>query len=63
MIFEEVNKPLRVSMNERMGWFPVIVTRINAPPLTQEIPFAFAVTLFLENLLDFVFSPLDDPMR
>ena len=45
VLLEEVNEPLRVSMHERMGWFLVVVTGIKAPLLTQELPFAFFVTL------------------
>ena len=55
-LLEEVNEPLRVSMNERMGWFPVIVTAIKAPPLTQKLPFALFVRLSLESLLGFDLS-------
>ena len=45
VLLEEVNEPLGVSMHERMGWFPVVVTGIKAPPLTQKLPFASFVTL------------------
>ena len=30
VLLEEVNEPLRVSMYERMGWFPVVLTGIKA---------------------------------
>ena len=62
MLLEEVNEPLRESMNERMGWFPVVVTGIKAPPLTQNLPLAFFVALCLENLLELVLPPFDDPI-
>ena len=62
VLLEEVNEPLGVSMHERMGWFPVVVTGSKAPPLTQKPPFAFLVALRLENPLEFVFPPFDDPI-
>ena len=63
MLLEEVNEPLSVSMHERVGWFPVVVTGMKAPPFTQKLPFAFFVTLCLENFLEFVLPPFDDPIR
>ena len=57
VLLEEVNEPLSVSMHEGVGWFPVVVTGIKAPPLTQKLPFPFSVTLCLENLLAFVLPP------
>ena len=45
VLLEKVNEPLCVSMNERMGRLPVVVTGIKAPPLTQKPPFALFVTL------------------
>ena len=41
VLLEEVNDPLSVSMHQRMGWFPVVVTGIKAPAVTQKLPFAF----------------------
>ena len=34
VLLEEVDEPLGVPMDKRMGWFPVVVTGIKAPPLT-----------------------------
>ena len=62
VLLEEVNEPLGVPMHERLGWFPVVVTGIKAPPLTQKLPFAFFVRLRLENPLEFVLPPLHDPI-
>ena len=56
-LLEKVNKPLCISTKERMGWLPVVVTGIKAPPLTQKLPFGFFATLCLGNLLDFVLPP------
>ena len=63
VLLEEVNEPLGVSVHEGMGWFPVVVTGIKAPLLTQKLRFAFFVTLCLNNLLEFVLPPFDDPIR
>ena len=63
VVLEEVNEPLGVSMHERMGWFAVVVTGIKDPPLTQTLPLTFFVTLCLENPLEFVLPPFDDPIR
>ena len=63
VLLEEVNEPLGVSMHERMGLFPVVGTGIKAPPLTQKPRFPFSVTLRLENPLEFVLPPFDDPIR
>ena len=63
VLLEEVHEPLGVSMHERMGWFPVVVAGIKAPPLAQKLPLAFLVTLRLENPLEFVLPPFHDPIR
>ena len=63
VLLEEVNEPIPVSMNERMGWFPVVVTGIKSPPPIQKLVFAFFVTLCLQNLLEIVLLPFADPIR
>ena len=63
VLLEEVYEPLGVSMDKRLGWFPVVVTGIKAPPLTQKFPFALGVTSCFNNPLEFVLSPFDDPIR
>ena len=60
VFLEELHEPFRVSLNARMSWFPVVVTGIKAPQLTQKLPFAFLVTLCLENLLELVLPRFDD---
>ena len=57
VLLEEVNEPLGVSMDKRLGWFPVVVTGIKAPPLTQKFPFALGVTSCFNNPLEFVLPP------
>ena len=63
MPLEEVNEPLSVALNKRLPWFPVVVTGIKPPQLTQKLSFAFFVTLCLENLLEFALPPFDDLIR
>ena len=62
VLLEEVDEPLGVPMDKRLGWFPVVVTGIKAPPLTQKFPFALGVTSCFNNPLEFVLSPFDDPI-
>ena len=62
VLLQEVNEPLGVSMDKRLGWFPVVVTGIKAPPLTQKFPFALGVTSCFNNPLEFVLPPFDDPI-
>ena len=57
MLLQEVDEPLGVSMDKRLGWFPVVVTGIKAPPLTQKFPFALGVTSCFNNPLEFVLPP------
>ena len=54
--------PLVYPWTKRLGWFPVVVTGIKAPPLTQKFPFALGVTSCFNNPLEFVLSPFDDPI-
>ena len=62
VLLEEVDEPLGVSMDKRMGWFPVVVTGIKAPQLTQKFPFALGVTSCFNNPLEFLLPPFDDPI-
>ena len=62
VLLKGVNETFSVSMHETMGSFPVGVTEIKAPPLTQKLLVASFVTLCLENLLELVLPPFDDPI-
>ena len=62
VLLQEVDEPLGVWMDKRLGWFPVVVTGIKAPPLTQKFPFALGVTSCFSNPLEFVLPPFDDPI-
>ena len=57
VLLDEVDKPLRASMNERMGCFTVVSTGPEAPPLARKFSFAFFVRFCFENLLEFIRTP------
>ena len=57
VLLEEVDEPLGVPMDKRLGWFPVVVTGIKALPLTQKFPFALGVTSCFNNPLGSYFPP------